>query len=566
MAQPQQQYPMPPARAFSPQETSSPTPATPSFVMPPSKRQRLSPNPSSQPGSPYVQSPYAPNAASPGASAPYSAGTSPHFPNVQLPPQGNYNTPYGNGHTTPALAIPQSQPNHHNSTSQTSLNFPNQTHNQNQNPNQVNHPGAYSAYTMPPQGVGAMGPPSKPADKPKEDGLDPTDVLGGTGIDLREEEQYTFQMYNSSFNSQRTGSQSGTISSGHSFTQFPPGDEASFYGAGPANAKAEAVNTKSQDEHSAKAAEKAWRDAAFNLAVSRQRELDNPFLHIGAVHQKMEKTAKENGLSLNIDSKGSMGTMKLPGDFPSNTVRTQTVTGTNGIIMSTQGNFVPYDSLLVDQLALMSIATKHRLRGLIEDAAKLSKGRQTGSHGFVPDEWADVAAPSSSASAAVEGGSRSGWESAVSPRTNPLKRMAPFYVLARKLILFKVLSPRGIEYRHLYLRMLRHPLSRQSTSTKSSTLCVKARYRSAKLRRLDSANEMLAQRGMLHHVKAPLYQGHRALLRPSSAKRCRLKRNRKRKLRRKSMRRLAMRLPMSQQRNFWALEVAYLARRRSIVG
>lgn len=284
------------------------------------------------------------------------------------------------------------------------------------------------------QGVGAMGPPSKPADKPKEDGIDPMDVLGGTGIDLREEEQYTFQMYNSSFNSQRTGSQSGTISSGHSFTQFPPGDEVSFYGAGPANAKAEAANVKSQDEYSAKAADKAWRDAALNLAVSRQRELDNPFLHIGAVHQKMEKTAKENGLNLNIDSKGSMGTMKLPGDFPSTTVRIQTVAGPNGIIMTTSGKFVPYDSLLVDQLALMSIATKHRLRGLIEGAAKLAKGRQTGSHGVVPEEWADVAAPSASANTVVEGGLRSGWESAVSPRTNPLKRMSPFYFLDSTLI------------------------------------------------------------------------------------------------------------------------------------
>ncbi len=86
-----------------------------------------------------------------------------------------------------------------------------------------------------------MGPPSKPAEKPKEDGIDVMDVLGGTGIDLREEEQYTFQMYNNSFNSQLSGSQSGTISSGHSFTQFPPGDEASFYGAGPANAAVEKV-------------------------------------------------------------------------------------------------------------------------------------------------------------------------------------------------------------------------------------------------------------------------------------------------------------------------------------
>jgi hypothetical protein len=277
---------------------------------------------------------------------------------------------------------------------------------------------------MPPQGAGTMGPPSKPAEKPKEDGVDPMDVLGGTGIDLREEEQYTFQMYNTSFNSQQTGSQSGNISASHSFTQFPPADEASFYGAGPANAKAEAPNTKTQDEYHAKAADKAWRDAAHNLAVSRQRELNNPFLIVGTVHKKMEKIARENGIGLNTDANGKMGTMKLPGDFPSPTVKIQTAVGPDGSITNTNGIFIPYDSLLVDQLALMSIATKHRLRGLLEDATRLAKERQSGSHGLIPDEWADVAAPSNAAGASVvaDGASRSGWESAVSPPTNPLKR------------------------------------------------------------------------------------------------------------------------------------------------
>jgi hypothetical protein len=304
--------------------------------------------------------------------------------------------------------------------SQSPLNFPNQT--------QAAQQAAYNNYANPAQG-GTMGPPSRPADKPKEDGVDPMDVLGGTGVDLREEEQYTFQMYNSSFNSQQSGSQSGAISASHSFTQFPPGDEASFYGAGPANVVAEPANTKTQNEHQAKAADKAWRDAAHNLAVSRQRELNNPFLLIGIVHKKMEKVARENGIGVNTDVNGKMGTMKLPGDFPSPTVKSQTVVGPDGSMTTTSGAFLPADSLLVDQLALMSIATKHRLRGLLEDATKLAKGRQTGSHGIVPEDWADVAAPSNVATSSLvaEGAPRSGWESAVSPRTNPLKRMSQFF-------------------------------------------------------------------------------------------------------------------------------------------
>jgi hypothetical protein len=379
----------------------------------------MSPGPPSQPGSPYVQSPYA---MSPGASTPQSAGASPHFSTVQLP-AGVYNSPHPatNGHTTPTLNLPQSlTPN--NQPYQSPF-FPTPTSSQNQNNNQPN-----PNYMMPPQGAGTMGPPSKPPEKVKEDGIDPMDVLGGTGIDLREEEQYTFQLYNKSFNSQISGSQSGTISSGNSFTQFPPGDERSFYGAGPANANVEIPKTESQDEYHRQVIAKAWNDAAHDLAVSRQRELNHPFLEIGIVTGKMARIAQENGLTLNKDRTGNMGVMKLPADFPSPAATVQTVVGPDGVAFTTtSGSFLPQDSLLVDQVALLSIGTKHRLRELIEDAARLAKGRQTLSHGIVPSEWADVAAPTKNTGGAVEANARSGIESAVSPYSNPLKRMSCHY-------------------------------------------------------------------------------------------------------------------------------------------
>ncbi|KAN0098527.1 Transcription initiation factor TFIID component TAF4 family domain containing protein [Hyaloscypha variabilis] len=404
MAQPQQQYSMPP-------QTSNSPGAPQQFTLPPNKRQRLSPNPPSQPGSPYVQSPY--GGMNSNTSAIPSASASPHFQTVQLP--NVYNTPYANGHTTPTLSLPQSQPIQQNTTPQSPLNFP--------TPNHPSQPPNFNNYSMAPQGTGTMGPPSKPVEKPKED-MDVMDVLGGTGIDLREEEQYTFQMYNTSFNSQLSGSQSGTISSGNSFTQFPPADERSFFGAGPANAAAEKTSIKSQDEYHKKAADKAWHDAARNLALSRQRELDNPFLQVALVHSRVQKIARDNGLMLNTDSKGMMGTMKLPENFQQREIRVQTAVAPGIALTSTNGNFLPADSMLVDQLALLSIATKHRLRELVEDAVKLARGRRTGSHGVVPEEWADAAAPSNpdSSSLVAEGAPRSGWESAVSPNSNPLKR------------------------------------------------------------------------------------------------------------------------------------------------
>jgi len=379
---------------------------------------------------------------SPGASAPSSATASPHFSTVGIP-QGVYNTPYSNGHTTPTLTLPQSQPNHqsnqppnhqtnHQPHFQSSVSFANSLHTsprpdfgnygQAQPPTQP-HQGQMS---QPNQNQGTMGPPSKPVEKPKEDGVDVMDVLGGTGIDLREEEglQYTFQLYNNSFNSQLSGSQSGNISSGHSFTQFPPGDEASFFGAGPANAAADKVNSSSQDEFNKKIADQAWKNAAANLAASRQRELSNPFLIVQVIQAKMGKIARENGLSLNVDKGGMMGTMKLPENFNQRGVQVQTRVGPENTFLATNGTFLPIDTMLVDQVALMSIATKHRLRGLVEDAVKLAKGRQTGSHGIIPEEWVDAAAPSNADTNVTDGGPRSGWESAVSPHSNPLNRSA----------------------------------------------------------------------------------------------------------------------------------------------
>lgn len=282
------------------------------------------------------------------------------------------------------------------------------SHNQNQ---------AFNNYGVHTTGAGTMGPPSKPVDK--EEGVDPMDVLGGTGIDLKAEEQY---LINNSFNTQVSDSQSGTMTPGHNYGV--PGDEKSFYGAGPANSAPETMEFKSQDDYHQYAANQAWQKSARDLSDSRQEELNDPFLVIGYMHAKMQKIARENGLALHIDKNNSMGTMKLPSQFDNRGVRVQSMGNSQSLITVTKGGFVPPSSLLVDQLALLSIASKQRLRTLLEDSNRLAKGRQTGSHGIIPEEWADVAAPvvNTDSTPVAEGALRGGWESAVSPHSNPLKR------------------------------------------------------------------------------------------------------------------------------------------------
>jgi hypothetical protein len=138
----------------------------------------------------------------------------------------------------------------------------------------------------------------------------------------------------------------------------------------------------------------------------------------------MDRIARENGLILNTDG-GKMPQLKLPSEFQAE-VRVQTAMGPQGAMTVTGGRFLPSDTALADQLALMSLATNLRIRALLENAVGLAKGRRAGSQGIVPLEWADVSVPISGSNGTVisDKATRQGWESAVSPHSNPLKRMS----------------------------------------------------------------------------------------------------------------------------------------------
>lgn len=257
-----------------------------------------------------------------------------------------------------------------------------------------------------------MGPPLKPVERlAKEYEYDATDSLAGTGIDIRAEEQALADYYAGMFgHDARTG-----------FPANAPGSKSTFYGAGLANKPAQATTAQNQEELVAQAAERAWMESAQRLAATRSNEIRDPFLLIAVLHSKAEKIAKEHGINLNLDLKNQnqpMGRMKLPVDFPQPKITISTMTGPDGALVNTTGSWIPQDAYLVDQLALLSIATKHRIREKLEDGLQVAVNRQKTSHGDVPAEWLDVAAPV----ATVDNSETPGWESAVSPGTNPRKR------------------------------------------------------------------------------------------------------------------------------------------------
>lgn len=424
MAQPQPQMPQ---RQFSPPQASpSPAPvgAQPAYPMPPNKRPKVSPQPQSQPQSPYAQSPYA---ASPGAPVtPNAAGNSAPSPTLPVAqsngPQSNgqpvnngtYTTPYtngsnGNGSTTPSIALPESRPTPppqpifaappaqvHSpappilpqTSTPANAQYTNATFgappiNPSMHPQTPQHPQHQALAPHPTPGV--MGPPSRLPDRPQKDDYDPTDLMAGTGIDVRAEEAYLANMF---------AVDASVPESKNGFSIHQTGSKASFYGAGIANQPAEPHGGKSQDQFAAEAAEKAWQESARFLASERAVEIKNAFLQVPIVQMRAEQAAKEHGLTLNWDMKAAqpMGRMKVMEEHP-RPVKVETKTTPDGAIVRTSGCWVPHDAYLADQLALLSIATKQRIRDLVTDSKRIAVIRQTSSHGEVPEEWREAAAP-----------------------------------------------------------------------------------------------------------------------------------------------------------------------------
>lgn len=286
--------------------------------------------------------------------------------------------------------------------------------------------------TPPQTAAGVMGPPSRPVEK-ATDMAELADVLASSGVDLKEEEAALTTPYlnaaqqnnSNSFNSNHASSFNSTTSNGsstgtltasnnyHYLSENVPGGRDTFYGAGTFNQPA--------IPHQAPEvlAEEQRKRAARRLAEKRQHHLNDPFLLMGSLKRKLFASADANHARLPIDGLYSPQRNTRQPMLP---VKVTAPDGTT--VIATKGqSFIYPDAPIVDIFALLSLATEERIRALLEDAAALALGRRIGSHGVVPAEWADLAVANGPESAtAMPTPGRSGWESAVSPKTNPLKR------------------------------------------------------------------------------------------------------------------------------------------------
>lgn len=256
--------------------------------------------------------------------------------------------------------------------------------------------------TQAPQPQGAMGPPSRPADK-TTDAAELTDVLAGSGIDVREEEAFLTNSYqgpgvqaqqiqrppqqlqpNVSFASQ--ASTIGTTSTTPSFSDPSQlkGSQGSFYTEPPTQPAAPFRDPNEPTREDSEAARRA------------QHHLQDPFLLTKALEQKLQKRGVDLGVRIPSEGlfhpvPGRPQPIEVTGPDGSSVVRTgQTILNQEG-------------APLVDILNLMSISCEERLRNVLDYSSSLAKSRRAHSHGAVPAEWKEMAQPGGPAGANAEG-------------------------------------------------------------------------------------------------------------------------------------------------------------------
>ena len=369
----------------------------------------------------------------------YSSPQSPYLPHPSA-----YPPPSKRPKLSPNSQSPYSSPNITNGT------LPNQVFSSPYPVSQSNGGPSHLSYDQqsPPAVVGVMGPPSRPVDKPT-DMTELTDVLAGSGVDLKEEEAALVNRYHSTNHSALTSTtsfnQAGTNRSAidpylanggyNVLSRNLVGDRDSFYGAGTLNQATTSFRSAEEE------ADEARRKAIRIRSERKQYHLNDPFL-FGAVVQR-NITKHSHSTQVTVPQTGLLTSNRQTGQ------RIQVAVAgpdKHEVLTVLKGQDLLYqDAPLSEILTLISFAAQERLRVLVEDSATLAKGRRISSHGTVPSELADIAIghgiPETLTAFSTPG------HSAVSPKTNPLKRTQ---------YLTKILKLQLIDYQARCLLQIHH--------------------------------------------------------------------------------------------------------------
>lgn len=217
---------------------------------------------------------------------------------------------------------------------------------------------------------------------------DLTDVISGSGIDLKAEEENLIT-YSRPARQTQSNNNSSFDSRTNFYSQYVAGGRDTFYGAGTFNQPAGPPNSAEEMEKEAR------QRATRRKAEIKSFHLNEPFVFAASLQRRLKRHADSmqaippsNGL---YHARPDAAPKQLVVYGPDKNEVLKLVSGQDLLANETE---------LVEFLSLLSLAAEERIRSLVEEAAVLARGRRVGSHGIVPTEMADLAVGSGTSEAA----------------------------------------------------------------------------------------------------------------------------------------------------------------------
>ncbi|EXJ83509.1 hypothetical protein A1O1_07132 [Capronia coronata CBS 617.96] len=255
--------------------------------------------------------------------------------------------------------------------------------------------------TPPAPRTGLMPPPQRPSDKAEDRNYE--DILSGTGINIEEEARMLVRPDYYGGSTPQTPLQSQSANFDYQNNSFSrPGSS-----GGTPNVQRDQIDGPSQPQEYQPTAEesKQREEARADWEASRhsQHPLWDLFLLGGALNERIRNISITEHL-IDPQSGVLVNTQK---HAPPPTVRVNGLEGASRVIDRGQAilDTGQKGERLSDIMKVISLATKARMTGLVNAAARMAQERQQHSKGKVPDGWQDIAVVSKPAIDAPEGAS-----------------------------------------------------------------------------------------------------------------------------------------------------------------
>jgi hypothetical protein len=245
-----------------------------------------------------------------------------------------------------------------------------------------------------------MPPPPRPNKDDRDERMNIDDIgdsMFGSGVNLKEEENYMHATFNNQHHSinnsfasttQTTSFGSSTMSPNNSFNLLT---QATSLGSqsGPDGAFAGTMGQAQTEEQIENEVKRKRSLAAREKADREQYHMNNQFLQTNAVRAKVMKICTAQAVQADV-----RGLYKRLDDPNAPPPRTHAMAnGEQGVVaVDSRPEYTAERGMPFEQmLSLVSLAASERIRSLMDDAFALARARRYGDHGRVPPEFADIA-------------------------------------------------------------------------------------------------------------------------------------------------------------------------------